>query len=68
VRYKRTVARIGLQLPRWFLTEGKKECWDGWKNYMDPKRSTVREEEHDTVNKALALQDCSAGSSLLFDA
>jgi hypothetical protein len=33
----------------------KHQCWDRWKKYMDPYRSTAREGEHDTLNKLPAL-------------
>jgi hypothetical protein len=38
------------------LVPGRTECQCGgrWRKHLDPDRSTVREEEHDTVNKASA--------------
>jgi hypothetical protein len=31
------------------------QCVGRWRKYLDPDRSTVREEEHDTVDMASAL-------------
>jgi myb proto-oncogene protein len=33
----------------------KHQCQQRWKMYMDPKRSTVRGKEHDTLKKAPGL-------------
>jgi hypothetical protein len=33
----------------------KKQCWNRWRKFMDPNRSTVRGKEHGTLNKVPAL-------------
>jgi hypothetical protein len=35
IQFKCAVARVGVQLPLWFLVERKRKCWSRWHDFFE---------------------------------